>query len=320
MVKRRAFPPRSPWLVAAIDGNHGGRLSQARRLIALAADAGADAVKFAAAADRAGAEAPPFAPPAWRALRREARARGIAFVLAPRDVRALAMTLALAPDAYQIDPPSLGDRTLVARIERQRRPVLVAGGACTMATLRAAVTALRRCPIVVLHAVASPGLPPAKARLRYLTTLASRLRAPMGYLGYETGPGWSLVAASMGAVVIEKAFTIDRHLAGAGHAASLDPAELASLATSLRDLEQALAPVGERRVFAEELAHLDRSGRNLVARRPLARGATLKAGDVESRPGTAGLSPRLGDWLTGRRLRYDVEAGEPLTFGMVDAE
>ena len=92
------------------------------------------------------------------------------------------------------------------------------------------------------------------------------------------------------------------------------------MSASLRDLQQALAPVGERRVFAEELAHLDRSGRSLVARRSLPRGSALKASDVESRPGTAGLSPRLIDWLTGRRLRYDVEAGEPLTFGMVDAE
>ena len=56
------------------------------------------------------------------------------------------------------------------------------------------------------------------------------------------------------------------------------------------------------------------------ARRSLSRGATLKASDVESRPGNAGLSPRLIDWLTGRSLRYDVDAGEPLTFGMVDPE
>ena len=320
MVKRRAFPPRSPWLVAAVDGNHGGRLSLARRLIALAAEAGADAVKFSAAADRADADAPLLAPPAWRALRREARARGVAFVVAPRDLRAFALIHQLAPDAYQIDPPSLGDRTLLVRMARQRRPVLVVAGACTMATLRAAIAALGRCPIVVLHHVASPGLPPAQARLSYLSTLASRLRVPIGYLGSEAGSGWSLVAASMGAVVIEKPFTIDRHLAGAGHAASLDPSDLGELSASLRDLQQALAPVGERRVFAEELAHLDRSGRSLVARRSLPRGSALKASDVESRPGTAGLSPRLIDWLTGRRLRYDVEAGEPLTFGMVDAE
>jgi len=317
MVKRAAFPTRTPYLVAAIDANHDGRLAQARRLVTLAADHGASAVKFAMGASAAPRET--LASQAWRALRRDTRGR-LDLILAPHDLASFDVARRAAPDAYQVDPPALGDTALLAAIAREKRPVLVVAGACTSRTVAGAVRALGRTPAVVLHAVVADALPPARARLRYIPWLAARFKKPAGYLGMETGIGWGLVAAALGAVVIEKPFTIDRTLAGANHAGSIEPAELTRLAESLRDLDAALGPVGDRRLFKEELASLERSSRSLVAKKAYARGHVLRAGDVVSGPFSGGLGPRLAAWLTGRRLKYDVEAGEPITFGMVNGE
>ena len=121
-MRARRFPPRSPYVVAAVDRNHGGRLAVARRLVTIAADAGADAVKFVVPA--AGAADPRLPPAAWRALRREAAGR-LQFVLAPHDRQALAMARRLKPDVYQVDPGIVSDLDLVGRIARERRPVLV---------------------------------------------------------------------------------------------------------------------------------------------------------------------------------------------------
>jgi sialic acid synthase SpsE len=317
MVKRRRFPASAPYVVALADRNHDGRVAMARRLVALAARAGASAVKFTIPAKNAADRPLPVS--AWPALRSEA-GRAIDLVLAPQDAAGLSLARRAHPDAYQIDPWSLGDVDLLRRVARERRPVLVVAAGATTKTIAAALAALRPCPVVLLHAVLSDGLAPGRARLRYVPWLASRFRVPVGYAGREPGLGWALVAATLGAVVIEKLLTVDRSLPGADHAGSLEPDELASLVASLRHLKQALAPVGERRVFSEELPSLEVADRGLVARRSLQRGHALRGSDFEARPGAGGLTPRLGAWLTGRRLRYDVEAGEPLTFGLVEME
>ena len=288
----------------------------ARRLVALASEAGADAVKFSlssAAAPR------PFDLKSWRAVRADA-GRTTALVLAPTDIDAFAVARQVKPDIYQVDPGVLGDIELVSRIGRERRPVLLVAAGCTTATIGAAVRALASCPLVILHAVLVKGLPPGRARLQYVQWLAKRFKRPAGYLGHEPGVGWALVAAAMGAVVIEKSFTIDKSLAGADHSTSLDPRELRSLVTGVRQLREALGPVGERRVFGEELPALEEHDRSLVARRPLRRGERLRPVDVATQRMSGGLSPRMGGWLTGRRLLYDIEAGEPITFGVVEIE
>lgn len=312
MVKMRRFPPPEPYVVAAIDGNHGGRLAMARRLVALAAETGADAVKASMGNGSA------LSLQAWRALRRETSARGIDFVAAPHDAAGFAAARAIKPDIYQIDPAVLGNLELVKRIARERRPVIVIAGACTALVLDAVVAALKGRPIVILHTVAAAALAPAAARLRYLDRLAHRYKAPVGYLGNEPGIGWSFVAAALGAAIIERPFTVDRALPGGQHASSIDASELAAIVHGLADLRSALAPVGDRRVFADELPGLEKAAQSLVARRALRRGARLRAADIDLRAIAGGIGPRLKEWAVGRRLKYDVEAGEPLTFGVVE--
>lgn len=316
-MRARRFPLRSPYVVAAVDRNHGGRLAVARRLVTIAADAGADAVKFVVPAAGAADSRLPLA--AWRALRRGAAGR-LQFVLAPHDRLALALARRLKPDVYQVDPGVVSDLDLVGRIARERRPVLVVTAGTTSATIGRAVRALRGCRIVLLHAVAADVLAPGRARLRYIPWLADRFGKPVGYFGREPGTGWSLVATAMGAVVIEKLVTLDRSLSGPDHAASLDPAELRALVVGLKDLNAALAPVRDRRLFADELAVVEQHERSLVARRAMQKGHLLRASDLDARTTAEGVSPRLLEWLTGRRLRYDVEAGDPMTFGLVEFE
>ena len=316
-MRARRFPPRSPYVVAAVDRNHGGRLAVARRLVTIAAGAGADAVKFVVPAVGTLDSRLPLA--AWEALRREAAGR-LQFVLAPHDRPALALARRLKPDVYQVDPGVVSDLDLVGRIARERRPVLVVTAGTTSATIGTAVRALRGCRIVLLHAVAADVLAPGRARLRYITWLANRFRTPVGYFGREPGAGWSFVAATMGAVVIEQPLTLDHALPGPDHAAGVDPTELRALVQGLKDLTIALAPVRDRRVFADELAVVEQHERSLVARRAMRKGHLLRASDLDARTTAEGISPRLLQWLTGRRLRYDVDAGDPMTFGLVEFE
>ncbi len=341
MVKGRPFPPESPYLVAAIDFNHNGSVVLGRRLIELAASSGAHAVKFAIRrpletlaselldAPWLGAGALgrtqrdvwtrlQLRPAGHAALRRAARAAGVAFVAAPYDERTLASARALRPDAFQIDPPVLTDAALVRAVGRTGRPVLLVAGMCTERDIEHALRALGRAPVVVLHTVSAAHVTPDRTRLGFVRELRARFRRPVGYLGREAGTEWSLVAAAVGAVVIEKPFTLDRAIEGPHHAASVNPEELRKLAADLRQLEAALEARAPRQVLPDELDVLALDGCTLVARRRLTRGTRLRREHVTTQAPLRGLSPRLWEWIEGRRLAYDVEAGEPLTFGLIE--
>jgi sialic acid synthase SpsE len=148
MVKTRRFPPAAPYLVAAVDDNHGGNPALARRLVVLAADCGAHAVKFS------------FRPSATRPLSaaREAAKGRLAFVAAPYDLESFARARRLEPDVYQIDPPVLGDRELLRAVRARRKPVLLVAGMCTDVMIAAALRELRSSPVVLMHAVSEFGI------------------------------------------------------------------------------------------------------------------------------------------------------------------
>lgn len=340
MVKLRRFPPVVPYLVAVLDEGHGGKANLARRLVVLAAEAGAHAVKLTIPGTMERL-APELLDMPWRgdgrlgrtqrdtlerlrlsvgelsAVRKEARGR-LQFIAAPQDDRALEIALRLRPDAYQVDAPLLGDLALVRAIGRVGRPVLLVVGMCTERAIEAALRALGRAPVVLVHTVAAPGAAAPRLQLGHLPRLRRRYKRTVGYFGVEPGTAWSLVAACLGADVIEKSFTLDRSLDGQRRHGHLEPAEFRALAADLRDLPKAVAPTGPRRVLGDELDVLAGEGHCLVARRRLSKGACLRPEDLTVEAPMRGLSPRLMDWLVGRRLAYDVAAGEPITFGLVE--
>lgn len=290
-------------LIAAVTARPESSLA-ARRLIDLAAEAGANAIVFPMT--------PRWPLSTWRTILKHAAGR-LDVCLAPGS--ADDVTAQLRPAAWQVNPDVLGDEPLLKAVAGTRRPVIVVAGACTDATLKRTLKRLRGRAVTLLHTVASRGLAPGQARLGYIKALG-RFRVPVGYLGAEAGVGWSLVAAALGAVAIEKAFVADRPAGTID--ASLDPAQLHALATALDDLASALEPVGARRVFADEMPDLEQAGRSLAAKRGLRRGHVLLADDLESVASAGGLSPRLRNWLVGRRLLYDLQRGEPITFGVVE--
>jgi sialic acid synthase SpsE len=304
----RAFPPVSPYVIAAIDEAHDGRLSRAERLVDTAADAGCHAVKLIAPGS--------LSPGAWRTLRARCRGR-IDLVLGVERADAVPIVSRLKPDAVQIDPAQLTNLALLRAVARLQRPVFLVVAMCTRTTLDAALAALGSSRVALLHTIAAKPLAPGRARLRTIEWLQRTYNRPVGYLGSEPDIHWSLVARVLGAVVIEHALTPDATRDG-NHAAALEPGAMRTLVRRLQDLDQALEPVEDRDPAAEELDAVGAQALSLVLRRPLRRGAIVRASDLTATPPLRGLSPRLLDWVVGRRLLYDLDAGEPITFGLIE--
>jgi N,N'-diacetyllegionaminate synthase len=248
-----------------------------------------------------------------RAIADHCRAIGITFLSTPYDEAAVGRLVDLGVPAIKIASCDITHGPLLVSAARTGLPVIVSTGAATLDEIRQAVDLLAASgcdDVILLQCTTSYPAPPADINLRAMTALAG-LGKPVGFSDHSTGTTLAVAARALGAVVIEKHFTLDPAAAGPDHAASLDPEELSGLVTAIRDVETALGDgVKQVRDIERDTRALMR--RSVVAARSLAAGSVLTEDDLAyKRPGT-GVSPMEWRELVGRRLAADVEADDPI--------
>ncbi len=300
---RSIGPGRPVFVVAEAGSNHNGNLAMALALVDAAAAAGADAVKFqtfnasrlyprgAGTSDYLGSATPIYEiieamemPSGWLpTLRERARDHGLAFISSPFHEEAVEV---LAPfvDAYKIASYELTHLPLIAKVAATGKPVLLSTGAATLEEVRAGVEALRAhgCEsLVVLQCTAAYPAPPTAANVRALVTMRDALDVLTGLSDHTRDPTAApMAAAALGAVVIEKHFTLDNDLPGPDHAFAVEPAELERLVTAVRRAEAVLG-TGTKEVLPveEELRLFAR--RSVFATRPIRRGEPFSRTNVD---------------------------------------
>jgi sialic acid synthase SpsE len=138
-----------------------------------------------------------------------------------------------------------------------------------------------------------------------METLRRAFDVPTGYSDHVPGNEVSFAAVALGACVIEKHFTLDRHLPGPDHQASLEPDQLLALVRGIRAVEAALGD-GRKRPAASEADTARVARKSLVAARDITAGAVLDETMIAvKRPGT-GLAPALRGQVTGRTARINI--------------
>lgn len=328
------------FVIAEAGVNHNGDLALARRLIEVAAESGADAVKFQSfraeklatrsapkAAYQLGGTEPAesqyemlrrleLTPEAHRALIEHCQASGILFLSTPFDESSADLLEDLGVPAYKLPSGEVTNTPMLAHVARKGKPILLSTGMSYLSEVEVAVRAIRDAadvPLVLLHCVSNYPADVADVNLRAMETMRRAFGVPVGYSDHTEGEAVTLAAVALGASVIEKHFTLDRDLPGPDHRASLEPAELASLIRGVRAVEDALGHGRKEPAFSEAgTAAVAR--KSLVAAVDLVAGAVLRREDIAMmRPGT-GLAPALVDQVVGRRMVRDLAAGDLLTW------
>jgi N,N'-diacetyllegionaminate synthase len=326
------------FVVAEAGVNHNGDPDLARRLVDVAADAGADAVKFqtfragalvsrsapkaayqaettgSAESQRAMLERLELSAEAHLALREQCRRRGLVFLSTPFDEASADLLERLEVAAFKVPSGEITNPGLLRHVAAKGRPVILSTGMATLEEVAAAVEIIRTAgdpPLALLHCVSAYPAPPAEMNLRALDTLAAAFGCPVGLSDHTVGHEVALAAVARGAALLEKHFTLDRALPGPDHRASLEPAGLRALVAGVRVVESALGD-GDKRPAPSEADTRRVARRSLVAARALAAGTRLAAADlVVKRPGT-GIAPADAARVVGRVLRRDVAADEVL--------
>jgi len=320
------------FVIAEAGVNHNGDSALAHRLIDVAVRAGADAVKFQKRSIgdiliRAALEAPYVKPhsfgltygehreklelpeDAYRELVEHCRKDNIVFLASAWDVRSADFVDELGVPAFKVASADLTNLPLLDHLASKGRPILLSTGMSEMDEIADAVATVRRHhdELVLLQCTSAYPCDNADVNLRAMETLRQAFAVPVGYSGHERGLAPTEAAVALGAVVVERHFTLDRTLPGPDHAASLEPRGLELLVRNIRNIEAALGSPDKRVVPAEQPVR-ERLAKSVAAARTIRAGAVITAADLTVKgPGT-GISPRFLAHLIGRVAEKDVEA------------
>jgi N-acetylneuraminate synthase len=316
-------------IVAEIGNNHDGSIRQAERLIDAAAEAGADAVKFQT--HIADAEMLPSTPTpphfdepryaftkrmelphhAHLALKELAEERGLVFFSSPFSVAAVELLEDVGVVAYKIASGEVTNPPVVEAVAATGKPVLLSTGMSGFEEIDAAAASLRRSrsPFVVLQCTSTYPCPPELVNLRAMPALGQRLGVPFGLSDHTAGIYTSIAAVALGAVVIEKHFTLSRRLYGPDHHASLEPDDLKRLVEAIREVEAARGSGEKRRDPAHDPVRATFE-KSVVSKVDIPDGAVVEATMLTTkRPGTGIPASRIAS-VVGRRAARPIEANE----------
>lgn len=321
------------FIIAEAGVNHNGSLDLALRLVDAAKSSGADAVKFQTfRADQLAIRSAHKAPyqerttandesqyemlqrleldaAAHRKIIDHCQQIGIQFLSSPFDAQSADLLGELDLPLYKIPSGEITNLPFLEHIARKGRPLILSTGMSTLGEVEDAVRVLGLAgckQLTLLHCVTEYPAPYEEVNLQAMQTLRMAFGLPVGYSDHTPGIEIAVAAVALGAVVIEKHFTLDRSLPGPDHAASLEPDELREMVTAIRHVEAALG-TGIKAPALCELPNISVARKSVVAARSLSTGHRLSADDLDiKRPGS-GLAPKLLPALIGRTLRATVE-------------
>lgn len=267
------------YVIAEIGLNHNGDVELAKQLIDVAADAGAQAVKFQ---KRTPAIATPqhmkdvpretpwgtmtyldyryrveFESEEYGEIASYSKAKGLDWFASPWDEPSVDFLEDMGVVTHKVASASVTDLGMLRRLRDTGKPIILSTGMSTIEQIDTAVEILGTDKLVIMHATSTYPLPAEEANLRMIHTLKDRYGVPVGYSGHEPGLQISIAAVALGAQALERHITLDRAMWGSDHAASLEPKGFSALIRDTRIIEQAMGD-GVKRIFPGELAPLSK--------------------------------------------------------------
>ena len=289
-------------IIAEAGVNHNGDINMAKKLIDIAANSGADLVKFQTfSADRLvthGAAKADYQILATdntesqhdmlrkleltesmhNELIAHCASQNIGFFSTGFDVESINLLVGLGQELFKIPSGEITNLPYLRHIGKLDKTVILSTGMSNMHEIEAAINVLEesgphRSKITVLHCTTAYPVPISDVNLRAMQSIQKELNVAVGYSDHTLGIEIPIAAVALGATIIEKHFTTDRSLPGPDHKASLEPAELMAMIDGIRNIEKALGD-GVKRLMPSEFTNLPIARKSIVASLP------IKTGDL----------------------------------------
>lgn len=328
-------------IIAEAGVNHNGDFELARKMIDVAAAAGADYVKFQTAVPELVISR--FAPKAeyqkettgesesqlemcrrihlpleaYCELAQICRQKGIGFMSTPFDLKSIDVLAGLKMDYWKIPSGEITNLPYLRKIASKGGRVIMSTGMSTLNEVEAAVIVLEnggigRKEIYLLHCTTQYPTPFEAVNLQAMGALASLGCAGVGYSDHTLGITVPIAAVAMSAKIIEKHFTLDCSMEGPDHRASLDPDGLKSMVKAIRDTELAMG-TAEKVVAEAERCNIAIARKSIVAATEIFPGDEFTEQNLAvKRPGD-GISPMMWDSVIGLRSKAHFMPDEQIS-------
>ena len=330
----------SVFIIAEAGVNHNGSVELAKKLIDVASDAGADAVKFQTfkakklvsknaqkaqyQKETTDAEESQFDMikkleldlQTHQELIGYSKDKKIRFLSTPFDEESIAMLDGLGLQIFKIPSGEITNLPYLRAIGRLKKKVVLSTGMATMEEVGAALDVLTdmgtpKTNITVLHANTMYPTPMEDVHLRAMVNIGKTFDVAYGYSDHTLGIEVDIAAVAMGASIIEKHFTLDKTMQGADHKASLEPHELKAMVRSIRNIELALGSE-LKQPSPSEIPNMHVARKSIVASRAIKKGEVLSSDNITvKRPGN-GINPMRWDEIVGSIAQKDYEEDELL--------
>lgn len=341
---RPVGPDEPTYVIAEAGSNHNGDLDVAKELIEVAADAGADAVKFQTfrakdlyVDDRNKVEDPGEStynlleslemPYEWiPELHDYCETKGIQFMSSSFDERSTQEIAKYVP-AFKVASFTLSHHPFLKDLITYDKPIIMSTGGHNKDEIRDAVSVLRDSGVdnlVLLHCVSSYPTPLGEINVRAVRSLGYEFNTPVGLSDHTIEPTIAPAAATaLGGTVLEKHITLDQEMEGPDHSFALEPDELASMIQQVRRTDLALG-TGDLGVSSVESGAVSRATRSLFAVQDISKGEIITEDAVQAlRPGTLeseGLAPNHLSDVVGERAINNISAGDPVNADDIDTQ
>ena len=317
------------FIIAEAGVNHNGILGQAKKMVKVAAKAGADAIKFqtfqaktlvtkdAAKADyqikTSGQKETQYemleklelSYKDHELLIKECKLNGIEFLSSPFDLTAIDMLAKLGIKKWKIPSGEITNLPYLRKIASLKQAIILSTGMSSLDEIKDALNVFEDFGIPfhnisILHCNTQYPTPMSDVNLRAIQTIRNAFSGiSVGYSDHTQGIEASIAAVAMEATIIEKHFTLDKNLPGPDHDASLEPDELTEMIKAIRNIEKALGD-GIKQPTQSELGNISIARKSIVASKNIAVGEEFTNRNLTvKRPGN-GISPMKWDEILGR--------------------
>ncbi|MCK5541282.1 MAG: N-acetylneuraminate synthase [Desulfobacterales bacterium] len=317
------------FIIAEAGVNHNGSLDQAKKMVRVAAKAGADAIKFqsfraqalvtkdAAKADyqikTSGQKETQYEMleklelsfEAHESLIEECKLNKIEFLSSPFDLTTIEILVKLGIKKWKVPSGEITNLPYLRKIASLEQEIILSTGMADLDEIQAALNVFTGFGIPfhnisILHCNTQYPTPMNDVNLRAMETIKDTFFGiHIGYSDHTQGIEVSIAAVAMGATIIEKHFTLDKNLLGPDHNASLEPDELIAMIKAIRNIEKALGD-GIKKPTQSEMENISIVRKSIVAAQNIAVGEKFTAKNLTAkRPGN-GISPMKWDEVVGK--------------------
>jgi N,N'-diacetyllegionaminate synthase len=239
------------------------------------------------------------------------QSKNIMFLSTPFDHESIELLDGLGLEIFKIPSGEITNLPYLRHIGKLHKRVILSTGMATLDEISDALDVLQEAGtkkenITVLHANTMYPTPMEDVNLNAMLTIGKTFDIAFGYSDHTLGIEVDIAAVALGARIIEKHFTLDKNMDGPDHKASLEPHELKAMVQGIRNIEKALGD-GVKRLSASESVNLNVIRKSIVAKCTIKKGEILSSENITVKRPAGGMSPMMWDDVVGSIATKDYE-------------